>query len=324
MRILLTGATGFLGNNIARALVEQGHSIVVTLRHSSNRRSLDNIPHEPVNFDFESPEDLSIAFENVDAVIHSAALIQIGWSKLALSRKINVEATSRIAEAARRRNIRMVHISTIDALGMTTESQLGTEAHLNPPKPGCSYVISKREAETAVILEVANGLDAVIVNPGYMVGPYDWRPSSGEIMLTLKKQFMPLAPAGGCCVADVRDVAEGVISAMKHGNTGERYILGGVNMSYLELFQQMASVIQCRSPKVKLPNWLASAVGKSGDLIGKIQGREPAINSAATGMGQLFHYCDSEKAKRELGYQIGSVQDGLQDAWEWFQANGYA
>ena len=100
MRILLTGATGFLGNNIARALVEQGHSIVVTLRHSSNRRTLDGIPHEPVNLDFESPEDLSIAFENIDAVIHSAALIQIGWSKLALSRKINVEATTRIAEAA--------------------------------------------------------------------------------------------------------------------------------------------------------------------------------------------------------------------------------
>ena len=323
MRILLTGATGFLGNNIARALVEQGHSIVVTLRHSSNRRTLDGIPHEPVNLDFESPEDLSIAFKNIDAVIHSAALIQIGWSKLALSRKINVEATTRIAEAARRRNIRMVHISTIDALGMTTESELGTETHLNPPKPGNSYVISKREAETAIILEVANGLDAVIVNPGFMVGPNDWRPSSGEIMLTLKNQFMPFAPAGGCCVADVRDVADGVISALKHGNTGERYILGGINMSYVDLFQQMATAMQCRSPKLKLPNWLASVVGKSGDLIGKIRGTEPSINSASTEMGQLFHYCDSEKAKRELGYQIGSVQDGLQDAWDWFQVKGY-
>ncbi|MGY8748749.1 MAG: NAD-dependent epimerase/dehydratase family protein [Pirellulales bacterium] len=323
MRILLTGATGFLGNNIARSLVEQGHSIVVTLRHSSNRRTLDGIPHESVNLDFEAPGDLSIAFENVDAVIHSAALIQIGWSKLALSRKINVEATARIAEMARRRNIRMVHISTIDALGMTTESEFGTETHLNPPKPGCSYVVSKREAETAVILEVANGLDAVIVNPGFMIGPYDWRPSSGEVMLTLKKQFMPFAPAGGCCVADVRDVADGVISALEHGNTGERYILGGINMSYFDLFQQMAAVMQCRSPKLKLPNWLASVVGKSGDLVGKIRGKEPSINSAATEMGQLFHYCDSEKAKQELGYRIGSVQDGLQDAWDWFRLKGY-
>ncbi len=217
----------------------------------------------------------------------------------------------------------MVHISSVDALGMTTESKLGTESHLNPPKPGCSYVISKREAETAVILEVANGLDAVIVNPGFMVGPYDWRPSSGEIMLTLKKQFMPFAPAGGCCVADVRDVADGVISALQHGNTGERYILGGINMSYLELFQQMAAVMQCRSPRAKLPNWLAAVVGKSGDLIGKIRGNEPPINSAATEMGQLFHYCESEKAKRELGYQIGSVENAIQDAWDWFQANGY-
>ena len=323
MRILLTGATGFLGNNIARSLVKQGHSIVVTLRHSSDRRTLDGIPHEGVNIDFASPEDLSIAFENVDAVIHSAALIQIGWSKLALSRKINVEATIQIAEAARRRNIRMVHISSVDALGRTTESELGTESHLNPPQPGCSYVISKREAETAIILEVANGLDAVIVNPGFMVGPYDWRPSSGEVMLTLQKQFMPFAPAGGCCVADVRDVADGVISALHHGNTGQRYILGGINMRYLELFQQMAAVMKCRSPKAKLPNWLASVVGKSGDLVGKIRGTEPAINSAATEMGQLFHYFDSEKAKRELGYQIGSVENALQDAWDWFQANGY-
>ena len=217
----------------------------------------------------------------------------------------------------------MIHVSSVDALGTATEIEPGDENKLNPPNPACSYVVTKRESETAVILEVSNGLDAVIVNPGFMIGPNDWKPSSGAMMLALARQFIPFAPAGGCSVADVRDVADGIISAIVHGQTGQRYILGGQNMRYLELWRLMANVMERRPPRRRLPNWLANLTGRAGDLKTKLTGNEPPLNSAATQMGQMFHYYDSSKAEQELGYQIGSVENAVRDAWDWFKLHGY-
>ena len=323
MRILITGATGFLGNNLARTLIDQHHDVSVTLRHSSNRKSLDGLAVDRIEADLNVPADVSMAIKDVDVVVHSAAMIQIGWTKLEESRKINVEATSLIAQAARRKNIRMIHVSSVDALGMASETEPGDETQLDPPNPACSYVVSKREAESAVILEVSNGLDGVIVNPGFMIGPNDWKPSSGEMMIAIANKFIPFAPAGGCSVADVRDVADGIVSAIEHGQTGQRYILGGHNMSYLELWQLMAKTLERRGPKRKLPNWMAGLAGRLGDMKTRLFKREPQINSAATQMGQMFHYYSSDKAKNELGYKIGSVEDAVGDAWDWFKLHDY-
>ncbi len=323
MRILITGVTGFLGNNLARTLLQQGHQVVAAIRHSSDRKTLDGLDLERLEIDLNNHADVSMALENVDVVVHAAAMIQLGWTKLDASRRVNVDATSRIAESARRKGVRMIYVSTVDALGAATEHEPGDETKLNPPKPACSYVVSKREAESAVILEVSNGLEAVIVNPGFMVGPYDWKPSSGEMMLAIEKHFIYYAPAGGCSVVDVRDVADGIVSAITHGQTGQRYILGGENMSYFELWTLMAKVMERRAPKRRLPNWLAATVGKVGDCSSKLLRNELPINSAAVRLGQMFHYYSSEKAKRELGYKIGSVDDALRDAWDWFKLNGY-
>ena len=324
MRILITGATGFLGNNLVRALLADGHEVAVTMRQSSDRKPLDGLQVEIFNIDFNKPSDIAMAMTDVEVVIHAAAIIQIGWTKLEESRKFNVEVTSRIAEAARRKNCRMIYVSSVDALGAATETDIGDEEKLDPPQPPCAYVVSKRESESALFLEIAKGLDALIINPGFMVGPYDWKPSSGAMMLAVATTFTPFAPGGGCSVADVRDVAEGIVSAIKHGQAGERYILGGENMNYLELWTMMARVCGSRGPRFELPDWLAHVVGRGGDLWGSITRNEPLVNSAATQMGQMFHYYSSEKAKLELGYRVGSVEDALRDAWDWFVANGYA
>ncbi|MFK7767990.1 MAG: NAD-dependent epimerase/dehydratase family protein [Mariniblastus sp.] len=323
MRILITGATGFLGNNLVRALLKQNHDVVAAIRHSSDLKALDGLEIETVHVNLNDASEVAMVLSDVDVVIHSAAMIQVGWTKLAASRKINVEATAIIAEASRRKKVRMIHVSSVDALGMGSEREIVDETKLDPPKPACSYVVSKREAESAVILEVANGLDAVIVNPGFMVGPHDWKPSSGEMMLTLYKSFIFFAPAGGCSVVDVRDVADGIISAIENGRQGERYILGGENMTYFDLWTMMAAVMDSRKPKKVLPDWIANAAGKTGDLMSRFLSSEPTVNSAATQMGQMFHYYSSEKAKQDLGYKIGSVEDGIRDAWDWFVLNGY-
>ncbi|MDG2011984.1 MAG: NAD-dependent epimerase/dehydratase family protein [Pirellulaceae bacterium] len=324
MRILVTGATGFLGNNVVRALLAEKHEVAVALRQSSNRKALDGLNVEFITVDLNSPNDVAMALAGCDCVVHSAALIQLGWTKLAESRKTNVEATATIAQAARRKNIRMVHVSSVDALGVSSQDRPGTEEELNPPNPPCSYVVSKREAETAVIVEVANGLDAVIVNPGFMIGPYDWKPSSGVMMLTVAKSLIHFAPAGGCSVVDVRDVADGIISAIKHGQTGERYILGGRNLTYFDFWTMIAKVTNTRAPKKVLPDWIAKTAGRAGDVWTRLSGNEPDINSAATQMGQMFHFYNSDKAEKYLGYQIGNIEDALKDAWDWFILHGYA
>ena len=323
MRILLTGATGFLGNNLLVDLLGAGHEVTATLRHSSDRRPLDGLDVSRAVVDLTENSEVAPLVGQHDAVIHAAAMIHLGWSKIAESHRVNVDATQTLAAAARRHGIRMVHVSTVDALGMVEPDSPGDETRTEPPKPACAYVVSKRAAEAAFLDEVHLGLDGVIVNPGFMVGPRDWKPSSGEMMLTIAKQFMPLAPAGGCSVADVRDVARGVRQALELGVAGQRYILGGHNVTYLKLWTEMAKLCQRRPPVGKLPTWIAKIAGGAGDLIGRVAHEEPQLNSAVVAMGQIHHWYLSDKAVRDLDYHFGDYLAALEDAWDWFQQHGY-
>lgn len=323
MKVLLTGATGFLGNNVLRALVRDSHDVTILVRHVSDPRPTDGLKCEKLFGDLANPKSIASAIGEVDCVIHSAAMIQIGWTKLQTSLKVNVDATKTLAVAARRKGVRMIHVSTVDVFAPSTLESPANENCFEPQKPQCSYVVSKSKAEKAFLDEVNIGLDGVIVNPGFMVGPWDWKPSSGEMMLAVANQPVPFAPAGGCSVVDVRDVVDGILSAIQHGRAGDRYILGGDNMSYLDLWTKMAELSGRKPPRRALPDWLARAAGVVGDIGAKFLRNEPQINSAATAMGQLGHYYDSGKAKKELGYRIGSIDDALADAWDWFVEHGY-
>lgn len=323
MRVLLTGATGFLGNNLLRQLLQAGHEVQITLRPGAGGRALEGLNYDPVYGDLAAVQRLVSEVSDFDVLIHSAALIQIGWSRLEESRRVNVEATERLAEFCRRTGRRMIHVSTVDTLGHAPDGQPRSETDREPNKPSISYVVSKREAEQAMERQIAEGLDGIIIHPGFMLGPWDWKPSSGEMMLAIANAPAPLAPAGGCSAVDVRDVAAGILAAMERGRSGERYILGGANLSYLELWQKMAAVIGKRGPRGKLPNWIARTAGVCGDLAGKLMRNEPVVNSGATAMGQLQHFYDSAKATRDLGYRIGSIDEAIQAEWRFLSDFGY-
>ena len=324
MKVLLTGATGFLGNNLLRLLLEDGHSMTVTVRHGSDTRPLKGLSVEQVICDLADPEQASAIVGDSDLVIHSAAMIHIGWKKLGQSRQVNVASTNELARACRMRGIRMIHVSTVDAFAAGSPNSPTNEQNLDPPKSGCSYVVSKREAELAFKKQVDAGLDGVIVNPGFMIGPWDWKPSSGEMLLAVATRFTPFAPSGGCSCVDVRDTACGIISAMKHGKRGENYILAGHNVTYFDLWTKIAKITSSRPPRLPLPAWAGCAAGKVGDVMAAVTGKESIVNSAAVAMGSLFNFHCSNKAKQELGYQIGDLDTAIFDAWEWFKAYGYA
>jgi dihydroflavonol-4-reductase len=260
----------------------------------------------------------------MDVVIHAAAYVQLGWANRDLHFQINTEGAANVARSSRRAGARMIHVSSVDALGIGWWDRPANEEVCNEDFVPCPYVMSKRAAEAEIRREIDDGLNAVIVNLGFMLGPWDWKPSSGRMLLQVAQRFMPVAPCGGFSVCDVRDVARAVLVAMAD-TPSSQYILGGNNLTYHATWKLFADVAGARGP------WLRSGfgvlpfiAGRLGDLWGKVTGHEPEINSAATAMSRQPHYFDSSRAIAELGYRIRPARESVQDAWDWFRQYGYA
>ncbi|MFV1968807.1 MAG: NAD-dependent epimerase/dehydratase family protein, partial [Pirellulaceae bacterium] len=272
--VLVTGATGLLGNNVARLLLARGAAVRVLIRNGSDRRSVDGLDVEIANGDICDPASVREACEGTRAIVHAAAYVQIGRSQLALHRQTNVAGTRSLARAARDAGARLVHVSSVDALGLGSEEDPADEETPLSKPASCAYVISKREAEQVVLEEVNQGLDAVIVNPGFMLGPWDWKPSSGRMLLEVAHGRGWFAPQGNCSVCDVRDVAAGIIAAMERGLTRRQYILAGENLTYLQAWRLFAEVSDARRPIGAVGPWILRGAGLVGDVWGLL-GREP-------------------------------------------------
>jgi dihydroflavonol-4-reductase len=329
--VLVTGATGLVGNNVVRLLVNRGQSVRVLVRPAApashgvaTSKSLAGLPIDAAAAALHDEVALQRAVDGATCVVHSAAVVHVGWRHLAEMRYVNVEGTRMVARAARRAGARLIHVSSVDALGLRSD---GAPADEETPPGGmleCPYVVTKREAETVVLDEVERGLDAVIVNPVYMIGPWDWKPSSGRMLLEVGAGRGTFAPPGSNDFVDVRDVAQGILTAMQRGRTGRRYILGGQPLSYLDAWRIFARISGRMQPLGVAPAPLVRVAGWAGDLAGLLTRRELPVNSAATGMSMLSHNFSCARAEAELGYQRRAFEAAVQDAWEWFVARGYA
>jgi dihydroflavonol-4-reductase len=322
--VLVTGATGLVGNNVVRTLLEQGYNVRVLIRSTSDPRPLDELPVQTVEGDVCDADSVRRACDGVTCVIHSAGYVQLGRAHLDLHRRVNVGGTQCVAEAARAVGARMIHVSSSDVLGSQSPDELADEETPLPPTGPCAYVITKREAEEAVEAEVDRGLDAVIVNPSFMLGPWDWKPSSGRMLLAVANGGALMAPRGRYSVADVRDVAGAIVAAMQRGTRGGRYILAGANMTYLEAWRKFAEVTGARKPWCAAGPVLAAIAGLGGDVWGRLTGREPDVNSAAIALAKVPKSYSSIKAQRELGYRNRPLEETIRDAWDWLVEHGYA
>ena len=292
MTTLVTGATGLLGNNVVRLLLERGQPVRVLVRKTSQRRSLEGLELDVAIGDICDVASVQRAMLGISGVIHSAASVHLGWTGLDMQRAINVEGTRHVATAARQANVRMVHVSTVDALGVGSPDQFADEQSSSGSKLPCTYVVTKREAEQAVLEEVDRGLECSIVNPGFMLGPWDWKPSSGRMLLEVAGRFTPLAPRGGCSACDVRDVAAGILTALDRGACGRNYILAGENITFLELWRRIARITGGVPPICRIDRVTQFFLAYGGDLVARITGREPDVNSATVKMSNNFHYHD--------------------------------
>jgi dihydroflavonol-4-reductase len=326
MRTLVTGATGLVGNNVVRLLAERGDAVRVLVRSSGNgeARCFDGLAVEKAPGDVRDAEAVRAACRGVERVIHAAASVHIGWNGLETARNVNVAGTRNVAAAAREAGARLVHVSSVNALGLGSRAAPADEETPVGEMVDCPYVLTKREAEQAVLDEISCGLDAVIVNPTYMLGPWDWKPSSGRMLLQVATGWAKLAPPGGNDFCDVRDVAAGILAALDRGVSGRRYILGGESLSFLDAWTLFAKIVGVPPPWRRarpIGLWL---FGGLGDVWGKITGREPDMNSAAVAMSRLEHHYSYARAASELGYRPRPAAEAAEAAWGWFKGHGYA
>jgi dihydroflavonol-4-reductase len=328
MLTLVTGATGLLGNNVVRMLLQRGQRVRVFCLAGADRRPLDGLDVERVEGDVQNAESVRRACRGVERVVHAAALVHIGWRGIECQRRVNVEGTRNVATAAREAGARLVHVSTVDTLAPGSRTSPADEESAPNGQVPCPYVVTKRAGERLVLDMVRQGLDAVVVNPVYMLGPWDWRPSSGRMLLAVAHGHLHWAPAGGNDFCDARDVAAGVLLAAERGETGRRYILGGEAMSYLEAWRLFADVTGVTPPSraiggCSLSRGVVHALGLAGTVYGWLTGCEPDLNSAATRLALVEHHFSAALACRELGYAPRPVRQAAESAWNWFLQHGY-
>ena len=322
MRYLVTGATGLLGNNVVRQLLAAGQGVRVLARPTSDPRPLAGLELELAAGDVRDADSVRRACEGVDVVIHAAGHVHIGWRQADVHQAINVEGTRHVAAAARAAGARLVHVSTVNALGLGRLESPADEETALPGIMPLPYVTTKRAAEQVVLDEVAKGLWAAIVNPATMFGPWDWKPSSGKMLLEVTRRSL-FAPVGSASFCDVRDVAAAVVAAGERGQPGRRYILAGHNLPYREAWRQIAALVGKPGPKLPMGPIFRAIAAPVCDVRTLLAGSEGAANSAALAMGRQSNCFSSARAQRELGYSIRPLDETLRDAWQWFIEKGY-
>ncbi|MCP4080687.1 MAG: NAD-dependent epimerase/dehydratase family protein [Planctomycetaceae bacterium] len=325
MRYSVTGATGLLGNNIVRNLLKNGHQVRVAVRKSSSLTPLQGLDVEIIKGKLGEVESTRRLVEGTDGLIHAAGLIWFGKTQQQLSHEINVAASLALGRQCARLGKRMVFVSSTDALAAGSKTQPANETCLEPAKCEAAYVVSKRQAESALLrLTESDALDLVIVNPSLFFGPWDWKPSSGKMILALTEKFLPMAPSGGISVGDARNIAAGILAAMQRGSSGQRYVLAGDNVSYLQLWRKIAGLVKRRGPITAMRTPMKKILSVGGDFYTRVTKSETEINSEALRLGACWNFYDSSKAVNELGYDPGNYETALRDSWNWLVENGYS
>lgn len=327
MKSLVTGATGFLGSAVMRCLLAAGHEVRILARPDSDRRNVQNFPVEIAEGDLRDPASLKNAVRSCDNLFHVAADYRLWVPDPGTMTAINVQGTRSLLIAAFEAGVkRMVYTSSVATLGFTPD---GSPADENTPADAAAinghYKRSKYQAEQMVRQMTADHqLPLVIVNPSTPIGPYDIRPTpTGRIVVDTLTGRMPAYVATGLNIAHVDDIAQGHLLAHQHGKTGERYILGGDNMTLLQILQTIDGITGTQRNRINLPIPVMLPLAWLMEKTALITGTEPRATLDSIHMAKKLMYFSSAKAERELGYRHRPAIEALQDAIQWFRDNGY-
>jgi dihydroflavonol-4-reductase len=327
MLAFVTGASGFLGSHVAKVLCEQGARLRLLVRASSNLKNLQGLNADTVTGDLRDPASLEKALAGCDTVFHVAADYRLWVRDPHQMYRANVEGTRALLDAARKNAVqRIVYTSSVATIGFTSNGHTADEdSPVSLDDMIGHYKRSKFLAEQIALEAGRSGMHVVTVNPTTPVGEQDVRPTpTGRIVLDFLKHKFPAYVETGLNLVDVRDCARGHVAALEKGKSGERYILGGENLTLKQILDKLAAITGLSSPRVKLPYIFAFATGIIDETItGRMLNKEPRATMDAVRMGKKMMFATSAKAERELGWKIVPVDDALRRAVGWFRDNGY-
>jgi len=334
LKAFVTGATGFLGSHVARVLAEQGAELRLLVRPASDLRNVDGLNADLVVGDLRDPASMEKALAGCEVVFHVAADYRLWVRDPGEMYRSNVEGTRSLLEAARKQGVRrVVYTSSVATMGFTSnngkiakENVADEQSPVNISDMIGHYKRSKFMAEQVAVDAARGGVDVVIVNPTTPIGERDIKPTpTGRIVVDFLKRKFPAYVETGLNLVDATECARGHVQALEKGRAGERYILGGENLTLKQILDRLAAITGLPSPTVKLPYIFALATGVVDEMVmGRLLGREPRATIDAVRMGRKMMFVSSAKAERELGWRTVPVEGALRRSVEWFRANGYA
>jgi dihydroflavonol-4-reductase len=307
-KIFITGATGFLGSNLARRLAEGGDDITILVRKGSDHPFLKNLPIKRVEGDVTDLESLKAGIKNMDLVFHCAGVVSYRKSDESLMHRVNVIGTDNVCRASMEEGVKkLLYVSSTAAVGIPKDPAKPADESYPFHKKWLKipYMHSKKIAEENVLSYADKGLDIVSANPSTFYGAGDIKVSTGEIFRKISSGVLKSAPPGGNGVIAVEDCVDGIIKAAERGKTGERYILNAENMAFIEIFNFIAESIKKSGISRTIPGWAYSPALALANVMEKIlpyAGIEPPFSPELIKISWSYRYFDSSKAKKELGW----------------------
>jgi dihydroflavonol-4-reductase len=325
MTTLVTGAAGFLGSHVTRQLVARGDEVRVLLRASSTNRAIADLSLEYVTGDLRDPASLDRAMKGIKRVFHVAADYRL-WAK----RKqdiydSNVGGTKNLLAAAKRAGVeQLVYTSTVATIAVDRPQHPNEFTDAKLEEMVGHYKRSKWMAEREVRDAAKGGLPVIVAMPTTPVGPWDWKPTpTGKIILDFLNGKMPGYVVTGLNFVGVEECAAGHLLIAEKGKVGERYLLGGENLTLKGMLDLLARITGLRAPMLKIPHGLALGVAYANTMFSRLIGREPGIPIEGVKIARHMMFVDSSRAQRELGFKAGPVSAALERAVRWYDANGY-
>jgi len=325
-KILITGANGFLGSNLTRELYRLGYDVRIFVRSGADLKGVSDIPCEIFFGNIDHKEDVQQAVAGCNAVIHAASITDQWDITFEQYERVNYTGTRNIADACLAAQVdRFIYVSTANTMGPGSKTQPGSELsgftlfHANS-----GYINTKYMAQQYVLEQVErNHLPAIIVNPTFMIGPNDIKPSSGKLLLYGLHKKVLFYPPGGKNFVYINDVCQGIINALDNGKVGDCYLLAGHNLSYKEFFRLVNGIEKEPGIMIRIPVFVMKVAGALGSLREKVIGKSSKLNYTAAYLLCLDNYYSGKKSERELLVKYTPVEEAVKRALSWFKENNY-